>query len=134
VTAGRVEAAAAAAALNAGQAASDEYHAAAAAMPGVGALVALPVPASGAATGDAFNVPPGVPALRPVPVVPDIPVYADQTVGGVTYVSAGGVLDGSTAVPFMRSSDAVVYVPASNPRPSLPDRLRTAWRALTGRT
>jgi hypothetical protein len=78
-----------------------------------------------------YDLPPGVPGLRPVPTIPETPTYADPAVGGLTYVSPGGVLDGSPA-PSLRS-DGIVYVPASNPRPSLPDGLRTAWRAFRDR-
>jgi hypothetical protein len=128
--------AAAQAAVSAGMKAANEYHSQAGRVPGVGAAVSLPVPASGAATGLNFSLPADVPAIRPAPPRQSAPmVVADPVVGGITYVGPGGQLDGSR-LPSVRG-DSLVYLSASRPstesRPSLGDRLRGAWRALFGR-
>jgi hypothetical protein len=123
--------AAAEAAVVAGMAAANEYHEAAGRTPGVGVAVALPVPASGAATGLNFDLPPDVPAIRPSPPRSTDPmVVADPVVGGVAHVGPSGLLG---RPPAMRT-DPLMYVPLSSspqtPRPSLGGRLRGAWRAL----
>jgi hypothetical protein len=134
--------AAAQAAVTAGMDAAQQYHEAAGRAPGQGALVALPVPASGAATGEGYGVPAGVPAIRPVVRPSPVPSYADLTVGGIgpggyhgNTSGASGALEG-VPVPSVRS-DSLVYIPVSSPatpKPSLGSRLRSALRTLWSRS
>jgi hypothetical protein len=120
-------------------AAAAEYHLAAGARPGQGALVAMP--SAPGVVGESYNVPPGVPAIRPQVRPRPVVEYADLTVGGIgpggyhgNTSGASGALEG-VPVPSVRG-DSLVYIPVSSPatsRPSLGSRIRGAWRALWGR-
>jgi hypothetical protein len=127
--------AAAQAAMTTGMAAAQQYHEAAGRAPGQGALVALP--ADPGTVGESFNVPSGVPAIRPQVRPRPVVEYADLTVGGIGPGGYHGNVPGQVSgalegVPVARG-DSLVYIPVSSPatsRPWLGSRLRSALRAL----
>jgi hypothetical protein len=138
VTAGRLERDHAAAAVTLGEAAANAYWQAAMATPGQGTLVSLL--ADPGVVGESYNVPAGQPAIRPQVRPRPVVEYADLAVGGigsyhgVTPGQASGALEG-VPVPSVRG-DGIVYIPVSSPatsRPSLTDRIRSAWKALRSR-
>lgn len=142
MTATEIQVAHAAAAQLLGETVAEAQWQAASLTPGLGALVALPTPASGAATGEGYNVAPSVPALRPVSHVSAQPTYGSPLVGGQSFGGSVGAQDAREGVPIpspvYRSSPSptapgVLFVSASGPRTPLIDRIRAAFGVLLGR-
>jgi hypothetical protein len=128
---------AAGAALELGQQLAREYHAAAAASPGVGLAVSLPSVAGplGPPQGLNFDLPADVPALRkPAPAPRLVPDYASQAVGGLGFHSTTpgtpAAFDG-VSWPSPRSSSIAYISPRS--MPTLGTRIRRAFEVLLGR-
>ncbi len=117
-------------AVQLGMDAAAAYMAAAALTPGCGTPVALP--ASGAATGLGFDLPPEVPALRPQAPRPEpIQTYGSPLLAGLDH---GGAVGFQTALEGIQvPSPAYRYVPVSGPRTPLLGRIRTAFGVLLGR-
>jgi hypothetical protein len=142
MTAGPAQVAAAAEAVVLGMAAAAAYEAAARRTPGVGFLVSLPsvVGALGRPKqGEGYNVPPGVPALRPVahvaaPITYASPLVAGQPVGGS--VGAVAALDGvawrmqGSASRTPTRGPAVLLISAPSGRTPLLHRIREAFGVL----
>jgi hypothetical protein len=140
VTATELQVAHAAEAVQLGMAVAEATMAAAADAPGKGFQVALPAPASGAATGEGYNLPDSTPALRPVAHVSAQPTYGSPLVGGQSFGGAVGFQTAREGVPMpaYRSSPSpatpgVVFVSASSPRAPLLHRIRDALGVLLGR-
>jgi hypothetical protein len=114
-----------------GEAVAAASMAAAQATPGLGFQVALPTPASGAATGEGYSLPSSTPALRPVAHVGAQPSYGSPLVGGQSFGGSVGFLDGLEGVQM--PVPAYRFVPVSSPSRPLLDRIRAALGVLLGR-
>jgi hypothetical protein len=130
--------AAAAAAVTAGMEQANQYHASAAANPGIGMKVRLPsVPGT---VGLSFDTPPEPAPMPGRPAIKLTPNYASDVVGGALH-------HGSPSVPTARSDDwppnttiavlprssSVQFVPASTPAESVVSRVIGAIRRMLGR-